>query len=166
MDLAERLREYTRELECHLENINSMDYISCGVNKTQCFLIVEIGRKPGISVKELADILRIDKSGVSRIVEDLVRKKFVERKPSAEDRRFVSLNLLPAGQERFERIERDMYYKFREILEQIPREKREQVLDALKIYNEACLTAEGNGNDQGNERKGLGAGQKNIFAGN
>lgn len=142
MDIVKQFREYTRQLECHLGNINSADCCCCGVNKTQCFLIVEIGRKPGISVKELADILRIDKSGVSRFVEDLVQKEFVERKPSAEDRRFVTLNLLPKGQERFEKIEHDMYYKFKEVLEQIPEDKQEQVVEALKIYNEACLVVE------------------------
>lgn len=147
MDLVKQFREYTRQLECHLGNINSADCCCCSVNKTQCFLIVEIGRKPGISVKELADILRIDKSGVSRLVEDLVQKEFVERKPSAEDRRFVTLNLLPKGQERFEKIEHDMYYRFKEVLEQIPEDKQEQVVEALKIYNEACLVVEDNSND-------------------
>ncbi|MDE5597093.1 MAG: MarR family transcriptional regulator [Lachnospiraceae bacterium] len=108
MDLVKQFREYTRQLECHLGNINSADCCCCSVNKTQCFLIIEIGRRPGISVKELADILRIDKSGVSRLVEDLVQKEFVERKASAENRRFVMLNLLPKGQERFEKIEHDI----------------------------------------------------------
>lgn len=147
MDLVKQFREYTRQLERHFEKINSADCCCCSVNKTQCFLIVEIGRKPGISVKELAEILRIDKSGVSRFVEDLVQKEYVERKPSAEDRRFVTLYLLPKGQERFEKIEHDMYYKFKKVLEKIPENKREQVVESLRLYNEACLAAEDNSND-------------------
>jgi len=142
MDLVRRFREYTRQLECHLGNMNQADCCCCGVSTAQCFILVEIGRKPGISVKELAEILRIDKSGVSRSVEELVQKGFVERKPSNEDRRFVTLKLLPKGQERFEKIENDMYVKFKEVLEQIPEEKREQVMEALKLYNEACTKAE------------------------
>ena len=147
MDLVKQFREYTRQLERNLENISSVECCCCSVNKTQCFLIVEIGRKPGISVKELADILRIDKSGVSRFVEDLVQKGFVERKASVEDRRFVTLNLLPKGQERFEKIEHDMNCKFKEVLEQIAEDKQEQVIEALKLYNEACLIVEDRGND-------------------
>ena len=147
MDLVKEFREQTRQLECHLGAINTMDCCCCSVNKTQCFLIVEIGRKPGISVKELAEILRIDKSGVSRFVEDLVQKEFVERNPLAEDRRFVTLHLLPKGQERFEKIEHDMYYKFQEILEQIPEDKREQVVESLRLYNAACLAMEDNNDD-------------------
>lgn len=138
MDLVKQFREYTRQLECHLGNMNQSDCCCCGVSTTQCFVIVEIGRNPGISVKELAEILRIDKSGVSRAVEELVQKGYVERNPSKEDRRYVVLTLLSKGQERFEKIENDMYFKFKEVLEQIPEEKREQVIEALKLYNEAC----------------------------
>jgi len=144
MDLVKQFREYTRQLECHLGNMNQSDCCCCGVSTTQCFMIVEIGRKPGISVKELAEILRMDKSGVSRAVEELVQKGFVERKPAKEDRRYVVLTLLPKGQERFEKIENDMYLKFKAVLEQISEEKREQVVDALRLYNEACMKAEGN----------------------
>ena len=144
MDLVKRFREYTRQLECHLGNMNQSDCCCCGISTTQCFIIVEIGRKPGISVKELAAILRVDKSGVSRSVEELVQKDFVERKPAKEDRRYVVLNLLPKGQARFEKIENDMYIKFQEVLEQIPEEKREQVIEALNLYNEACTKVEEN----------------------
>lgn len=142
MDLVKQFRENTRQLECHLDNMNQADCCCCGVSTTQCFIIVEIGRKPGISVKELAEILRIDKSGVSRAVEELVQKGFVERNPSKEDRRYVVLNLLPKGQARFEKIENDMYIKFKEVLEQIPAEKQEQVIEALRLYNEACIKVE------------------------
>jgi len=142
LDIVKQFREYTRQLECHFGNINSADCCCGSVNKTQCFLIVEIGRKPGISVKELAEILHIDKSGVSRLVEDLVQKEYVERKPSTEDRRFVTLYLLPKGQKRFEKIEHDMYYRFEKILEQIPEHKREQVMESLRLYNEACMAVE------------------------
>ena len=142
LDLVKQFREYTRQLECHFGNINSADCCCGSVNKTQCFLIVEIGRKPGISVKELAEILRIDKSGVSRLVEDLVQKDYVERRPSTEDRRFVTLHLLSKGQERFEKIEHDMYYRFEKILEHIPENKREQVMESLRLYNEACMAVE------------------------
>ena len=142
MDAIKQFREYTRQLECHLGYMNQADCCCCGVSQTQCFLIVEIGRKPGISVKELAEILRTDKSAISRSVEELVQKGFVERKPSKEDRRYVELSLLPKGQERFEKIEHDMYIKFKDVWDRIPTEKREQVLESLKLYNEACLAIE------------------------
>lgn len=142
MDRVKLFREYTRQLECHLENMNQSDCCR-GVSEGQCFLIVEIGRKPGVSAKELAEILHVDKSGISRSVEELVQMGFVERQTSKEDRRFIALSLLPKGQKQFQKIEHDMYLKFKDVFEQIPEDKREQVLEALKLYNEACLKVEG-----------------------
>lgn len=138
MDQVKLFRENIRRLEMNLGNINKSDCCCCGISDTQCFILVEIGRKPDISVKELAGILRLDKSGISRMVEELVQKEFVERKPSKEDRRYVVLNLTVKGSERFNQIENNMNIKFKSILDRIPEEKRNQVIEALELYNVAC----------------------------
>ena len=142
MDKVKQFRELTRELECHLENINRSDCCQCSVNESQCFLVVEIGRNPGICIKDLAKQLHLDKSGISRSVEELVRKGYVNREPSTEDRRCVVLSLTESGQARFDRIENDMHAKFTAVLSQIDPEKQQQVLEALEIYNDACRKAE------------------------
>ena len=144
MNQEKQFRENTRILEFHLGNINKTDSCCCGISEAQCFVLVEIGRKPNISVKELAEILRLDKSGISRTVEELVQKNYVERKPSEEDRRYVALNLTPDGKERFEKIENDMNQKFQQILDNIPVDKRTQVIEALELYNAACNELEKN----------------------
>ncbi len=137
MKQVKLFRENTRILEMNLSNINRTDCCCCGVSDTQCFVLVEIGRNANISVKELAHILKLDKSGISRTVEELVQKGFVERQPSKEDRRYVVLNLTEKGTERFNKIEKDMNQKFKTILERIPEEKRDQVIEALQLYNAA-----------------------------
>ena len=142
MEQVKLFREYTRELECHLAAMNQSDCCQCGINESQCFLVVEIGRKPGISVKELAETVGLDKSGISRGVEELVRKGFVNRETSKEDRRSVELTLTDSGNARFEKIENDMNLKFRKVLLNIDADRRDQVLEALKLYNEACRKAE------------------------
>ena len=147
MNKVYEFREYTRQLEFQLANINKKDCGCCGISTAQCYMIVEIGRWPGISVKELAAALHMDKSSVSRSVEELVRKEYVERKSSKEDRRWVTLNLQPKGQEHFEKIERDMNLKFQEILNEIQREKHEQVMEALQLYVDACKRTEERKND-------------------
>ena len=146
MNKIQQFREYTRELECHLDNINQTDCCQCSVSKAECFLVVEIGRKPGICIKELAGILKIDKSGVSRSVEELVKKGFVTREPSKTDRRSVVLKLTESGRARFEKIEKDMYIEFKKVFSMIEKSDQDQVLEALRIYNEACRKVEGRAN--------------------
>jgi DNA-binding MarR family transcriptional regulator len=142
MDKVKMFREYTRELEQHLDNMNQTDCCQCGVNKGQCFILVEIGRHPGICVKDLAEILKLDKSGISRGIEELVQKGYVNREPSKEDRRCVVLSLTKDGQTRFEKIEADMNIQFEIVFSGIDKGKQDQVLESLKLYNEACRNAE------------------------
>lgn len=56
-----------------------------------------ISRNPGISQTELSLANGRDKSSLTPVVEDLVRRGLVERKRMDRDRRAYRLNLTPAG---------------------------------------------------------------------
>ena len=56
-----------------------------------------IARNPGISQTELSHASGRDKSSVTPVVEDLVRRGLVARKRERSDRRAYRLNLTPAG---------------------------------------------------------------------
>ena len=56
-----------------------------------------IARNPGISQTELSLANGRDKSSLTPVVEDLVRRGLVERKRMDNDRRAYSLNLTPGG---------------------------------------------------------------------
>ena len=151
MNKVKLFREYTRELERNLENMNQSDCCQCNVNTLQCFLVVEIGRQPGICIKDLAQSLKLDKSGISRAIEELVQKGFVLREPSKKDRRCVILTLTKDGETRFNQIENDMDKKFKEVFSYIDKDKQDMVLEALQLYNDACKKAENTcGKTEGN----------------
>jgi DNA-binding MarR family transcriptional regulator len=57
-----------------------------------------IARNPGISQTELSLAAGRDKSSLTPVVENLVRRGMVERKRMRDDRRTYRLNLTPAGQ--------------------------------------------------------------------
>jgi DNA-binding MarR family transcriptional regulator len=56
-----------------------------------------IARNPGISQTELSHANGRDKSSLTPVVEDLVRRGLVERKRMPDDRRAYRLNLTAAG---------------------------------------------------------------------
>jgi DNA-binding MarR family transcriptional regulator len=56
-----------------------------------------IARNPGISQTELSHANGRDKSSLTPVVEDLVRRGLVERRRLRQDRRAYRLNLTPAG---------------------------------------------------------------------
>ena len=137
LDPSQRLRETTRLLFRKLGVLERSEAICCGITLTQCHAIVETGRKKQISVNELAELLNLDKSTISRTVEQLVTHDMIVREPDPNDRRYVTLQLTSKGEQLFGDIEKRMQAYFTEILELIPEEKREQVIDSLQIFSKA-----------------------------
>ncbi|MFG2592350.1 MarR family winged helix-turn-helix transcriptional regulator [Streptomyces sp. NPDC048438] len=62
-----------------------------------------IDSRPGISVREIATALSMQPNNVSTLVTQLTRDGFIDRRPSAHDRRFVELHptgkMIAAGDE-------------------------------------------------------------------
>ena len=56
-----------------------------------------IARNPGLSVAELLGYLKVTKQSLNRVLNDLLRDGFVERKTGMQDRRTRRLQLTAAG---------------------------------------------------------------------
>ena len=90
----EVLRLFDREL--FFQNLSSC----CGgVTLTQCHTLLEIENKEKITVSELAKTLILDKSTVSRTVDNMVVAVFINRTIPAENRRTTSLSLTTSGKQ-------------------------------------------------------------------
>jgi DNA-binding MarR family transcriptional regulator len=63
----------------------------------QCHAVVEIGRAGGISLAELAGLLNLDSSTMSRTVNNLVNSGYVIRELDPKDRRYVTIELTENG---------------------------------------------------------------------
>jgi DNA-binding MarR family transcriptional regulator len=72
-----------------------------GVTVTQYAVLVNIGRRPGVSITELATSLRTDRTTLTRILRPLVKGKLV-RLADVRDGRTRSLQLTPVGRKRLE----------------------------------------------------------------
>jgi len=137
LDPSQRLRETTRLLIRNLGFLDRSEAVCCGITLTQCHTIVETGRRKQISVNELSEVLDLDKSTVSRTVDQLVNHDILVRQPDLNDRRYVVLQLTGKGDELFGNIERRMEVYFAEIINSIPEDKREQVIESLQLFSEA-----------------------------
>jgi DNA-binding MarR family transcriptional regulator len=91
-----------------------------------------IGRNPGISLTELSHANGRDKSSVTPVVEDLVRRGLVERKRERSDRRAYRLNLTPAGRKTLVDLMRCARRHERNLDRLIGRGERKRFLTILK----------------------------------
>ncbi|WP_028971912.1 MarR family winged helix-turn-helix transcriptional regulator [Sporomusa ovata] len=103
----------------------------------QCHVIWETAQEKKISVNELATRLNITKSAVSRTVDDLVNKGYLDRKPNPDDRRYVDIELTKKGQKVFLEIELNSRRYFEAVLEIIPENKRDTALEGIQIFSSA-----------------------------
>jgi DNA-binding MarR family transcriptional regulator len=131
------LRELIRILVRNLGILEKGDATCCDVTISQCHAIVEIGRAKEISLNELAEILTLDKSTMSRTINNLVEDGLVLRELHPEDRRYVTIKLTDEGIKIFENIEEGMNEYYINIFKSIPEDKRQQVLESLKLLIEA-----------------------------
>jgi DNA-binding MarR family transcriptional regulator len=65
-----------------------------------------VERRPGLTIAELLDILKITKQSLNRVLKELVETGFVEARAGREDRRQRMLHATPKGRELAKRLAR------------------------------------------------------------
>ena len=134
---GKRLREMMRLLVRKLGLLERDEASSSKITISQCHTIVEVGRAGKMSLNDLAANLNLDKSTVSRLVDNLVNQGMVVRKTDRADRRFVTLRLTEHGESICQEVEQRMEGYFLEIIGTIPADKREQVIESICYLTEA-----------------------------
>jgi DNA-binding MarR family transcriptional regulator len=137
---AKKLRETLRMLMRRLGILERGEASCCGITIAQCHVIVELGRAERMSLNDLAELLRLDKSTVSRSVDNLVSTGLVLRETDAADRRYVTLSLSDNSKAVFADLEKRMETYFADIVDLLPADKRDQVLDSLVLLSEAVTS--------------------------
>ncbi|MDP9487719.1 MAG: MarR family transcriptional regulator [Actinomycetota bacterium] len=139
VDLQERMIALIRAFGLH-----KPDQTPCGrpVSVAEAHALIELSRAETLVQKELASRLRLEKSTVSRLVGMLEDRGWVERSRSPQDGRALELRLTEAGKRTAENIAEARRAKFAQILEAIPEEERESVLESMRILEEAMSESE------------------------
>jgi DNA-binding MarR family transcriptional regulator len=68
-----------------------------GMTRAQWALLIRLEQNPGLSQKEVADLLEVEPISVARLVDRLELSGLIERRPDPSDRRIWRLHLLPAA---------------------------------------------------------------------
>jgi MarR family 2-MHQ and catechol resistance regulon transcriptional repressor len=101
------------------------DKICCyDVSVTQCYALEALARTGPMRSLALAGLLRLDKSTITRVIDALVRKGYVERRPDAEDSRALSLRITRSGRALYEKINRQLVAQQAEVIADLDPEVR------------------------------------------
>ena len=132
-----QLRELARVLVKNTAAVAKNELVCCGLTMSQCSAIMEIGSSGGLSVVDLASRMSLDKSTLSRTVENLSQLGLVNRDIDPLDRRFVRLTLTEQGSRVYANFNNAFDSYLSKVLESIPPYKKEQVIELLGFLIDA-----------------------------
>ncbi len=141
--LQERMVALIRSFGLH-----QPDRTPCGepVAVSVAHALMELARDEGLSPTALAARLRLDRSTVTRLVQQLAARGWLARERDPRDGRAACLRLTAAGRAAAARLAEARAAKFARLLAAVPPEEREPVLRALDVLVDA-LDAGGTGDE-------------------
>lgn len=108
-----------------------------GLTRAQWIILLRLDRQPGLSQKELAEILEVEPISVARLIDRLERHGMVERRDDPADRRVWRLHLLPAARPVLAEMVAERADMRRVVSEGLPAE-------ALRVVSEALVRMKAN----------------------
>ncbi|XEC95228.1 MarR family winged helix-turn-helix transcriptional regulator [Paenibacillus tarimensis] len=114
----------------------------CGysLSLSQVFALQEL-EKATLTLTELAEKLQLERSSVSRLVDQLVKGGFVHREPNEQNRREVKLSLSDKGERSIINVREQSIRYYSTLLDEVSEEERRQVVAGFRIFADALLKA-------------------------
>jgi len=131
------LRQKLRMLEREMNDPFGRDAGCCGLTLAQCHTLLEVGYKGEVSLVDLASGFGLDTSTLSRMIQGLVVLGLVSRLTNEKDRRYIAISLTEQGRKLFEEIEARFNSYFAQVLEFIPSEKQDVVIESIGLFSDA-----------------------------
>jgi len=132
-DFADEVKELVLQFVKLYNSIDRNEKACYGVTVPQCYTLLAFERKGKMTMNELSTELGLSSSTMTRNVDVLVRRGYLERVRDDNDRRVVFVQLTKSGKELTAKLcscERDF---FADALRAIPENEWEKLTSSLKL---------------------------------
>jgi len=103
----------------------------------QSYVLTVIHDKGEISPGEVAKILRLEKSHLTKIVNSLIELKAIDKHTDERDRRRLVLTLTDKGKQIFDDLDRASVDSYEALMVNVAEDERENVIRATEVMLEA-----------------------------
>ncbi|MDZ7293006.1 MAG: MarR family transcriptional regulator [candidate division KSB1 bacterium] len=134
---AEKLNRLTKDLLRKFQMRDRNEIVCCGVSVSQCYALSLLDEWGEMSMVQLARKMFLDKSTMTRVVDGLIERELAVRRFEENDRRLIYVTLTAAGRALLAQIRAMQIAGLRQILERIPANKRQPLLDGLELFSNA-----------------------------
>ncbi|MBU6426521.1 MAG: MarR family transcriptional regulator [Rhodospirillales bacterium] len=114
-----------------------------GMTRAQWGILKQVFFNPGLTQKELADLLEVEPITAARLVDRLQKAGLIERRADAQDRRIWRLHLLPEATPYLEEIDRQRQEITAFITAGLTDADRDVVMETLKLMKANLLRGAG-----------------------
>lgn len=108
-----------------------------GFTMSQCYCLIEILEHDAMTMQELSERMNLNSSTMTRVVDKLVRDKYVMRSRSEEDRRIVLVSLTEKGLESASLCKEKINAYYANITRNLPKNRVEEVLESVSLLMDA-----------------------------
>lgn len=130
----EKFRISLTRIQRELAEIFKNDAQCCGITLAQCHAMIELGISGSTTISTLSSELGLDKSTLSRTIDNLVQQGLVLRNIKDDDRRFMTIELSEKGENFYKSLNERYNMILRESLEGISARKQTQLLEDLDLF--------------------------------
>ncbi len=109
--------------------------VCSGVSVSQCYVLETLSTFGTITVQELADRMHLKISTITRVIDQLVKKNYVNRIKNPKDQRFRLLEITKDGRKIHRKLWSTVFASEKAIFEDIEPENREDAIDLLRKLN-------------------------------
>jgi len=108
-----------------------------GFTMSQTYCLIELLENKSLTMQELSGKMNLSTSTITRVVDKLVRDKYIVRQRSQEDRRVVVASLSEKGLESAKEVQASINAYYEEITRHLPKNKVDEVLSAVSLLMDA-----------------------------
>lgn len=138
LERAEELYEAVNQL-VRVHQFRDRDCICChDVSVAQCYALETLVKRGPLRLQALADEMYLDKSTASRVVDSLLRKRYVLKVLDPADQRAIQLSLTPAGEALYQKIHQDLISEEASMIKDVPPEVVDGALTLIRQLTAAA----------------------------
>ena len=115
-----------------------------GFTSSQCYSMLELLKSDSLSMYELSEKMNLNTSTMTRIVDKLVRDKYITRERYEEDKRVVIVKLSDKGKKAAQEMNEGISSYYKNIIDNIPKGKVDEVLKSVGVLLDAFEKANPN----------------------
>ena len=132
-----QFRDNLRGLEEEVAKYFKQETTCCGVTFPQCHIISALDAHGETSIKQLAAIMELNTSTLSRVIDGMVNVGLVERQVDPTDRRAVILRLTEKGKRIAATINQQFTILCQQVFQYLPKEKHAMLIESLALLSTA-----------------------------